>query len=40
MKHKDIEVTKFKPVDECKITSINYYRNGKAGSKLSIFDQV
>ena len=40
MKHKDIVVTKFKPVDKCKITSINYYRTGRAGSKLSIFDQV
>ena len=40
MKHKDIEVVKFKPVDDCKISSIMYYTGGKAGKKLSIFDVI
>ena len=38
--HKDIEVVKFKSVDDCKISSIMYYRGGKAGKKISIFDTI
>ena len=40
MKHKDIEVVKFKSVDDCKISSIMYYRGGKAGKKISILDTI
>ena len=40
MKHKDLEVVKFKEVDSCKINSIMYYTGGKAGKKISIFDTI
>ena len=40
MKHKDLEIVKFKEVDSCKINSIMYYTGGKAGKKISIFDII
>ena len=40
MKHKDIEVVKFKSVEDCKISSIMYYVGGKSGKKISIFDEI
>ena len=40
MKQKDLEVVKFKRVDECKIGSMAHYIGGKAGKKISVFDVI
>ncbi len=40
MKHKDIEVVKFKNIKDCKLNSIMYYTGGKAGKKIPIIDIV